>query len=119
MSTSQSASPHTSRIRSVAAPLVLPLLLPVGLVVLWWWTSRDSGSFLNPPLREVVGSLREDWLGERIETDLLPSLRMPISGLPASCSEPRPKGSPSSSGSASRISGCSTTSTTPSGWKEI
>lgn len=79
MSTSQSTPQRTPQstpqFRSAVAPVVLPLLLPVGLVALWWWTSRDSGSFLNPPLREVVESLRADWLGERVATDLLPSLR--------------------------------------------
>jgi ABC-type nitrate/sulfonate/bicarbonate transport system permease component len=63
------------RARLAVAPVVLPLLLPVGLVALWWWTSRESTSPLNPPLAEVVESLREDWLGSRVGSDLVPSLR--------------------------------------------
>jgi sulfonate transport system permease protein len=51
------------------------LILPVGLVVLWWWTSRDSTSYLFPPLTEIVGSLRDDWLGTRMGSDVWPSLR--------------------------------------------
>jgi ABC-type nitrate/sulfonate/bicarbonate transport system permease component len=52
---------------------LLQLVLPVALVALWWWTSRD-GSYLNPPLSEVVSSLGDDWLA-RLGSDVLPSLR--------------------------------------------
>lgn len=54
--------------------LALQLLLPLGLVALWWWTSRDSTSYLYPPLTRVVASLREDWLFAQVTSDLLPSL---------------------------------------------
>ncbi|MGH9260020.1 MAG: ABC transporter permease, partial [Acidimicrobiales bacterium] len=54
--------------------LVLQLLVPVGLLATWWWTSMDSASYLYPPLPDVVGSLREDWIFERVSSDLLPSL---------------------------------------------
>lgn len=60
--------------RTWVGRLVLKLALPVGLVALWWWASRDSTSYLNPPLAEVVASLRDDWLG-RLHSDLVPSLR--------------------------------------------
>jgi ABC-type nitrate/sulfonate/bicarbonate transport system permease component len=53
----------------------LQLVLPVGLVALWWWTSRDSTSYLFPPLAEIVESLRDDWLHGRVGSDLWPSLR--------------------------------------------
>jgi sulfonate transport system permease protein len=53
----------------------LQLVLPVGLVVLWWWTSRDSTSYLFPPLTEIVGSLRDEWLRTRLSSDVWPSLR--------------------------------------------
>ena len=56
-------------------PLVLPLILPVGLVTLWWWTSRDSTSYAFPPLAEIVESLRDEWLGSRVGSDVWPSLR--------------------------------------------
>jgi ABC-type nitrate/sulfonate/bicarbonate transport system permease component len=60
--------------RTRSGRLVLKLVLPVGLVALWWWTSRDSTSYLNPPLSDVVGSLGDDWFG-RVGSDLVPSLR--------------------------------------------
>lgn len=60
--------------RTWAHRLVLQLVVPCGLVALWWWTSKDSTSYLYPPLSEVVDSLREDWLFEQVPTDLLPSM---------------------------------------------
>jgi sulfonate transport system permease protein len=54
--------------------LVLQLLMPVALLATWWWTSMDSDSYLYPPLPDVVGSLREDWIFEQVSSDLLPSL---------------------------------------------
>lgn len=52
----------------------LQLLLPVGLVALWWWTSKDSTSFFWPPLTAILSSIRSDWLFEQFMTDLVPSL---------------------------------------------
>lgn len=56
------------------ARIVLQLVLPVTLVMLWWYTSKDSDSLFYPPLREVIDALRQQWLFERVSTDLLPSL---------------------------------------------
>lgn len=52
----------------------LPLLLPAALVVLWWYTARDSTSLFYPALGEVFDSLREQWLFEQVGSDLVPSL---------------------------------------------
>jgi ABC-type nitrate/sulfonate/bicarbonate transport system permease component len=54
--------------------LAVQAIVPVGLVVTWWWTSRGSTSYLYPPLGEVLGSLRDDWIPGRVRSDLLPSL---------------------------------------------
>lgn len=59
--------------RSRLGRVALALVVPVGLVILWWWTSRDSTSYLYPPLGDVITSLREDWLAD-LESDLFPSL---------------------------------------------
>lgn len=56
------------------ARIGLQLILPVLLVVVWWYTSKDSDSLFYPPLAEVIDALREQWLFERVSTDLLPSL---------------------------------------------
>ena len=60
--------------RTWTGRLVLQLLVPVGLLAAWWGTSVDSDSYLWPPLPDIVGSLREDWILERVRSDLLPSL---------------------------------------------
>jgi sulfonate transport system permease protein len=55
--------------------LVLQALVPAGLVFLWWWTSRDSTSYLYPSATKVAESFRDDWLFAQVESDLLPSLQ--------------------------------------------
>lgn len=60
--------------RTWVGRLVLQLLVPAGLLATWWWTSADSASYLWPPLPDIVGSLREDWIFEQVDSDLLPSL---------------------------------------------
>lgn len=50
------------------------LVLPVGLIALWWITSNISSSFYYPPLQQVLQVLKEDWWSERIVNDLLPSM---------------------------------------------
>lgn len=52
----------------------MQLVVPAGLIALWWWTSRSSESLFYPPLREVIDALREQWLFEQVGSDLLPSL---------------------------------------------
>lgn len=59
---------------------VLLVLGPVALVFLWWWTSKDSTSYLYPPLTEILETLREDWLyddgelSQQLSEDLAPSM---------------------------------------------
>jgi len=53
----------------------------VGLVILWWFASRDSTSFYYPPLRRILAVLRQDWFPDHLRTDLLPSLRNLGAGL--------------------------------------
>lgn len=61
-------------IRSWPVRLALQLVVPVGLVTLWWFTSADSTSIFYPPLSRVVESLEDDWLFEQVGSDLVPSL---------------------------------------------
>jgi sulfonate transport system permease protein len=51
------------------------LVVPVALVTLWWWTTRDRTTYLFPPLTDILESLRDDWLGDRWSDDVVPSLR--------------------------------------------
>jgi ABC-type nitrate/sulfonate/bicarbonate transport system permease component len=61
--------------RTTSGRIVLQLVVPVAVIAVWWATSRHSTSYLNPPLAEVVRSLRDDWLSARVSSDVLPSLR--------------------------------------------
>jgi len=63
------------RLPVLAGRSALQLLVPAGLLLLWWRTSADSTSYLYPPAREVIESLREEWLADRFSSDILPSLR--------------------------------------------
>jgi ABC-type nitrate/sulfonate/bicarbonate transport system permease component len=57
-------------LRRLAATVTLPALL----VAVWWWTSEASTSFYLPPLRQILTAFADVWTGDRITTDLLPSL---------------------------------------------
>ncbi len=52
----------------------LEVWLPVTLVTGWWYLSEDSTSPFFPPLRRIVDAFEANWLFERIEPDLVPSL---------------------------------------------
>jgi ABC-type nitrate/sulfonate/bicarbonate transport system permease component len=53
---------------------LLQLVLPVALIALWWTTSAGSRSISYPPLADIVAALREDWIFDRVRSDLVPSL---------------------------------------------
>lgn len=48
--------------------------LPAVLVSIWWFASKDSKDFYNPPLSKILTAFGHTWFGERIVTDVLPSL---------------------------------------------
>lgn len=60
--------------RNPAVRLGLQLVLPALLVALWWYSAKDSTSLFYPPLSAVLEALREEWIFERVGSDLLPSL---------------------------------------------
>jgi ABC-type nitrate/sulfonate/bicarbonate transport system permease component len=59
----------------------LELWLPVVLVVLWWFSSRDSTSVYFPPLRNILESFRLDWLSSDGVQNLRPSLTVLVAGF--------------------------------------
>lgn len=61
--------------------LGLEIWLPVGLLVLWWYLTRDGGSAFFPPLSEIWDSFRENWLFARVGSDLVPSVLLFLGGL--------------------------------------
>lgn len=66
---------HVQRRLAPVGRGLLPWLLPATLLVLWEYGGRTSESIYLPPLSEVLTRLREDWMWDRAQTDLLPSLR--------------------------------------------
>lgn len=68
-------TPRVARVAPRLGRAALGLVLPVALITLWWWTSSNSTTYLFPPLSEVLESLRDDWLGDRLGSDVVPSLR--------------------------------------------
>jgi ABC-type nitrate/sulfonate/bicarbonate transport system permease component len=57
-------------LRRLAATVTLPALL----VALWWWASDASTSCYLPPLRRILAAFADVWIGDRLTTDVLPSL---------------------------------------------
>jgi ABC-type nitrate/sulfonate/bicarbonate transport system permease component len=54
--------------------------LPVVLIAVWWFTSANSENFYFPPLADVVSAGREEWVGERLTDDILPSVLRLLTG---------------------------------------
>ncbi|MBM6403186.1 ABC transporter permease subunit [Phycicoccus sp. CSK15P-2] len=48
--------------------------LPLVLFTLWWVASAGSESFFWPPLSDILAAFPDTWFGERITTDVLPSI---------------------------------------------
>lgn len=63
-----------NRTLPIARTTALRLWLPLLLVALWWFTSAGSQNIYFPPLATILETFAEDWLGERVLSDLLPSL---------------------------------------------
>jgi ABC-type nitrate/sulfonate/bicarbonate transport system permease component len=52
----------------------LALFLPVVLALAWWFASAGSTNFYAPPLKTILTAFPDTWFGERMTTDVLPSL---------------------------------------------
>lgn len=59
----------------VVRKVLWEIWLPIVLIALWWILSANSQSFYFPPLSEIFEAFRQDWLFDRVPTDLFPSLR--------------------------------------------
>jgi ABC-type nitrate/sulfonate/bicarbonate transport system permease component len=53
---------------------VLEVVMPVGLIALWWFASRHSSSVYYPPLSKIVTTLRQFWLFSHFGSDAVPTL---------------------------------------------
>lgn len=57
------------------------LALPAFLIALWWFFTRDGGSFFVPTPTALLDTFVDVWLQERIITDVLPSALRLLIGL--------------------------------------
>ena len=55
--------------------LALEIAVPVALLALIWVYTASSGTFYFPPLSEVFERFADNWLFERLGSDVWPSLR--------------------------------------------
>lgn len=52
----------------------LEILVPTAVLLIWWVASAQSTSFFYPPLRTIADAFADNWLFERVGSDLVPSL---------------------------------------------
>lgn len=65
------------------ARVLVPLLVPAAIVVVWWFASAASTSPYFPPLSKILATFAEHWLGDRVVSDVLPSLGRMLAGFGA------------------------------------
>ena len=54
--------------------------LPVILLVAWWFASANSTDFFFPPLSKILTALKDEWFGERLLDDVVPSVLRLLAG---------------------------------------
>jgi ABC-type nitrate/sulfonate/bicarbonate transport system permease component len=54
--------------------VLLSLIVPVVILIAWWFVSEDSTSPFFPPLRSILVTFADTWLSTRVLTDIVPSL---------------------------------------------
>jgi ABC-type nitrate/sulfonate/bicarbonate transport system permease component len=67
-------------VNSALRRLAYALLLPAASLAVWWWASADSTSVYAPPLRRIAAAFGEVWTGDRLISDVLPSLARVLAG---------------------------------------
>jgi ABC-type nitrate/sulfonate/bicarbonate transport system permease component len=65
---------------AVARRILVALALPAVLAGLWWWLPQDSGSIYWPPLDDVLRAFPDTWTPDRLDADVLASLRRLAAG---------------------------------------
>ncbi len=66
----------TRRLGTIAAGIWLPLLL----LAYWWWATKGGSSPFYPPLTEIWEAFERNWLFDRVDSDLKPSLLLFVGG---------------------------------------
>jgi len=66
---------------SGARGVAISLIVPVVILVAWWFASEGSTSPFFPPLRTILSTFAETWLSDRVLSDIVPSLVRMIAGF--------------------------------------
>ncbi|HLM03826.1 MAG TPA: ABC transporter permease [Blastococcus sp.] len=64
-----------------AVRVAVSLVVPVAIVVTWWFASMDNVSPFYPPLQKILETFGENWVFERVASDVLPSLGRMFAGF--------------------------------------
>ncbi|MCL6731600.1 ABC transporter permease [Streptomyces neyagawaensis] len=64
----------TTTVITLVRRVLLALGLPAVLFAVWWFATAGSTDFYVPPLSTVLGRFGEVWTGERLLSDVVPSL---------------------------------------------
>jgi ABC-type nitrate/sulfonate/bicarbonate transport system permease component len=64
----------TTSVLAVARRILLVLGLPAVLFAVWWFATAGSTDFYSPPLSAILRTFGDVWVGERLLSDVLPSL---------------------------------------------
>ena len=62
------------KVQAVGQRLLTAIALPLILLTIWWFLTANSTSFFWPSLSSILRTFPETWFGERITTDVRPSL---------------------------------------------
>lgn len=81
MTTTSITTVTSKRWSSGSRGAVLSVLLPVAIVVAWWFVSANSTSPFFPPLQRILTTFVDTWLTNRIASDILPSLGRMFGGF--------------------------------------
>ncbi|MFW3168806.1 ABC transporter permease [Geodermatophilus sp. CPCC 206100] len=57
------------------------LIVPVAVVLAWWFASADNVSPFYPSLQKILTNFGENWVFERVASDVLPSLGRMFAGF--------------------------------------
>lgn len=64
-----------SRVGTRALAVAVSLVVPIVLVVWWWRWSADATNPYYPSAADIFENFRENWVFERLGSDIMPSLR--------------------------------------------
>ncbi|MCU1438729.1 MAG: transporter permease [Naasia sp.] len=82
MTTESIITAATRRRRSASVNgALISLILPVVILVAWWFASANSVSPFFPPLQRILQTFVDAWLSTRVASDILPSLARLVIGF--------------------------------------